>query len=77
MFFLNILAITLSVVILILCAFTLTVAYLKHRFRPQFIEDNLTIEMDTKDLNHSNSLKSLHQLVTLENMPESEKRNST
>ena len=77
MFFLNILAITLSVVILILCAFTLTMAYLKHRFRPQFIEDNLTIEMDTKDLNHSDSLKSLHQLVTLENMPESEKRNST
>lgn len=71
MFFLNILATTLSVMILILCILAVAAMYLKHKFKPQFIEDNLTIAMDTKKMNHSNSMESLHQLVTLDHLPES------
>ena len=71
MFFLSILATTLSIMILIMCILAIIAIYLKHRFHPQFIEDNLTIEMDTKKMNHSDSMESLHKLVTLEHMPDS------
>ena len=67
LFILHIIAIILSIIIVFILSFLAIAVYIKHRYKPKFYDDNLTIEHDQHQslpVSHN----SLHNISTLEEL---------